>query len=104
MINEWDISHSRREISREGRGKIRLIRKLYLVGVFVMFSGFEFDANLDAIQHTGVCVLLSGFEFNANLNAIQHTGVFALRYFSVLNLMQILMLSNIQVFLHYFWF
>ena len=31
----------------------------------MLFSGFEFNANLDAIQHTGVFVLFSGFDFNS---------------------------------------
>jgi hypothetical protein len=56
-------------------GKIRLIWKLFLLCVFMLFSGFEFKANLDANQHTGVLALFFGFEFK-----------------------QVWMLSNIQVF------
>jgi hypothetical protein len=34
-----------------------------VVDAFVLFSGFEFNANLDVIQHAGVFALFSGFEF-----------------------------------------
>jgi hypothetical protein len=76
MINKCDISHSRWEISREGWEN--WIDLETVVDDFALFSGFELNKNLDAIQHRVVFALFSSFEFNANLDAIQHTGVFAL--------------------------
>ncbi len=44
-----------------------MIDLMIVVDVFVLFSGFEFIKNLDAIQHKAVFALFSGFELNAIL-------------------------------------